>query len=384
MCRRRPGADDGDAESRQPRNRVEPVARHRAPPVRGSTPARRRPRPGGRPVRRELQVGVKLGNTDSVVYAEPSSPCWRWIAGGGTRPRTQSREPSRSSRSTGCTTSAQRARVRRRRSARPAPRRSRRAGQRADPGHARSAVVHVCLPVPGGPRSCSWPRRTWREATTPTARHLLREIDDVLATDPTSAPWSTRYATSAGLSLRARRRGHRRTAPDPGGLGSALPADAPDHRRDRRAAVRLTEHRQLGGRLDLPEARRLLPQRRRGTGNRGRTPRRVGADPADSCSSASASYPRAIASLGAAATTRASPPPAYGEEDVDHLGRRRAGIHRVVGRSAVRGDLAAHRDQRGESDQSQGPRVELGFEPAGVGQAARMLRPVRLVDGQAM
>ena len=50
-------------------------------------------------------VGVELGNTDSVVYAESAArAAGDGSAAAGTRPRIASHEPSRSSMSTGCTT----------------------------------------------------------------------------------------------------------------------------------------------------------------------------------------------------------------------------------------------------------------------------------------
>ena len=88
-----------------------------------------------------------------------------------------------------------------------------------------------------------------------------------------------------------------------------VPADAPDDPRDRGAAVRLPQHRQLRDRLDLPETGRLLTQRSRANG---RWPSACSASSRrhgpDWCSSAaSMSYPSAIASFGAAATTLGSP-----------------------------------------------------------------------------
>ena len=51
-------------------------------------------------------------------------------------------------------------------------------------------------------------------------------------------------------------RSDRRVAAQPGGAAAApVPADPPHHPRDRRAAVRVPQHRQLRGRLDLPQAR---------------------------------------------------------------------------------------------------------------------------------
>ena len=111
-----------------------------------------------------------------------------------------------------------------------------------------------------------------------TARHLLREIDDILGHRPDLGTLVDEVRDFRGSS-HVRRRSHSRwrAATHPRRAASAaLPADPPDDRRDRRAAVRLPQHRQLGGRLDLPQARRLLTQRRGGAGNRHRAPRRIG------------------------------------------------------------------------------------------------------------
>ena len=46
----------------------------------------------------------------------------------------------------------------------------------------------------------------WASGDATTARHLLKEIDDILSTAPISVPWSTRSTSSARSSPRARAR----------------------------------------------------------------------------------------------------------------------------------------------------------------------------------
>ena len=117
----------------------------------------------------------------------------------------------------------------------------------------------------------------WTMGDHTTARHLLREIDDVLLHRPALGALvdevsEFRRAPHLGAGGRGRR-----VAPHPGGASAApLPADAPHDPRDRRAALRLPQHRQHRGRLDLPETRCLLPQRRGGPGDEDRAARRVG------------------------------------------------------------------------------------------------------------
>ena len=141
-----------------------------------------------------------------------------------------------------------------------------------------------------------------------------------------------------------------------------VPADAPHDPRDRRAAVRLPQHRQLRGRLDLPKARRLVTQRRGAAGDGDRPARRVAdVTQPDWCSRASSmSYPSASASFGAAATTHGQPDDGNdADQHVDDLGGRRARTHRGIGLRSVGRDRATDRDQRGEPDQRQRLRIEL-------------------------
>ena len=132
----------------------------------------------------------------------------------------------------------QRARLRRRGPARDAPRRPRRRRTASSPGrcepgrHARSR----CRTSPCG-YGCNWPRCTAPWATTTTARHLLREIDDVLLHRPAlgalvdevdGVPPDPHLERAGGSD--------RRVTPHPGGASAAaVPADAPHDPRDRQS-----------------------------------------------------------------------------------------------------------------------------------------------------
>ena len=127
-----------------------------------------------------------------------------------------------------------------------------------------------------------------------TARHLLREIDDISAHRPALGALVDEVSEFRGI-LTVERAGScgRRTAPHPRGASAApLPADPPHVQADRGAAVRVPQHRQLRSRLDLSKTGRLLTQRRGATRDGGRPARRVAEITADGCSRASStSYP---------------------------------------------------------------------------------------------
>ena len=114
-------------------------------------------------------------------------------------------------------------------------------------------------------------------ADATSARHLLREIDDVLLHRPALGTLvdevSELRADPVGGNVR---RGRGRSPAQPGGAaGAPLPPDAPHPPRGRQSTVRLLEHRAIPGRIDLPQARRLIAQRRRATGHRHRPARRL-------------------------------------------------------------------------------------------------------------
>ena len=110
-----------------------------------------------------------------------------------------------------------------------------------------------------------------------TARHLLREIDEISLLRPALG---VLHQEILGIPRdpQGQRAGDcgRRDAPDPGGTStSPVPADPPHLQRDRPAAVRVAQHRQLRGRLDLPKTGRLLARRSGAPGDRGGFARRV-------------------------------------------------------------------------------------------------------------
>ena len=146
--------------------------------------------------------------------------------------------------------------------------------------------------------------------TRRTARHLLREIDDILLHRPALGALDDEVSRlRRAPHVRGAGRRDRSVATQPRRAASApLPADPPHVPRDRRAAVRVPQHDQLRGRLDLPKARRLVTQRRRATGDGDRPARRGSRRYRVCCSNASStSYPSAMASFGAAATTHGRP-----------------------------------------------------------------------------
>ena len=121
------------------------------------------------------------------------------------------------------------------------------------------------------------------------ARHLLSEIDDVLVRRPAlgtlidEVAAFRRFVTSSGQPGTARR-----VAAQRGGVAAApVPADPPHHPRHRPAAVRVPQHRQLPGQLDLSKAGRHVARRGRATSDRHRAPRRVGRRHRANCGSIS-------------------------------------------------------------------------------------------------
>ncbi len=247
---------------------------------RRGAPARRRRRPGRRPVRRVVRPLA----ADDVehrrarrqrVRARIAGDGSRAVGGGG-RARSSGRSPR--STSTGCTTTP--------RACSPSPPRPGSPCTGATdggepPAHAGDAgppVVHVRAAVPRRARPAAagqgvlGHRRPRRPPATCCARSTTS-----CSTGRLSAPSSTRSRRSArSLTSSAAGRSDRRAAAHPGGAPAApLPADPPHDPRDRRAAVRVPQHRQLPGRLDLPQARRLVTQRRGGTGDGDRSARRV-------------------------------------------------------------------------------------------------------------
>ena len=117
--------------------------------------------------------------------ASPSSRCWRWIAGTGRRrPSTCDRalaaidEHRMHDYAISLLAFAAAARL-------ACTAATEGGGPPAHPGDAGPSVLHVRAAVasPCG-SDCSWPRCTGPSPTRPTARHLLREIDDILLHRP--------------------------------------------------------------------------------------------------------------------------------------------------------------------------------------------------------
>ncbi len=151
----------------------------------------------------------------------------------------------------------------------------------------------------------------WSLADHTTAHHLLREIDDVLLHRPALGVLvdqveELRRLLSAGASAAAT------------GASPLTPAELrllpylQTHltiARGGRPAVRVPQHGEHPGRRDLSQAGRLVTQRGGGAGDRDRTARRLAGITRHAYASraSSVSYPRASASLGAAATTQGSP-----------------------------------------------------------------------------
>ena len=165
---------------------VEPLARHGARAGRARAPARRRRRTRRRRCspRRSLSVRHSATPTRSST-ARPSSRCWRWIAGGGPRRPNMSDVPSRSSRSIGCTTtpsacSPSRWRLALRCTAATWTRRTDSSPGRCGPVRRARSRCPSSQCAPG----CSSPRCTRRRGDQATARHLLREIDEILLHRP--------------------------------------------------------------------------------------------------------------------------------------------------------------------------------------------------------
>ena len=85
----------------------------------------------------------------------------------------------------------------RRRLAWPCTAATRRGKPAADPGDARPPVMHLRDPLVGGAGACAARQGVLDDRRLTTARHLLREIDDVVPTDRRSAPSSPRSRRSA-------------------------------------------------------------------------------------------------------------------------------------------------------------------------------------------
>ena len=117
--------------------------------------------------------------------------------------------------------------------------------------------------------------------TSTTARHLLHEIDDVLLHRPALGTLVDEVSEFRQVVTSSAPGGSDRpVTAHPGGAAAApVPADASHDPRDRGAAVRVPQHRQLPGQLDLSKAGRLLAQRGGATSDDDRSARRVAGSP---------------------------------------------------------------------------------------------------------
>ena len=200
-------------------------------------------------------------------------------------------------------------------------------------------------------------------ADATTARHLLREIDDILYHRPNLGALVDDVAelrqTLADVDAR---RSRRRTAPQPRRAAVApLPPDTPHRPRDRRSTVPLPQHRAVPGRLDLPQARRLVAERRGATGHGARAARRLTEPrrhlPLERLVGVEAERHRQARCRGD--DTGQSDDVNDAHQHRDDLSRSRTAAYCGVGVSSVRRQRAAGRHQGGQADQRQRLRIEL-------------------------
>ena len=212
----------------------------------------------------------------------------------------------------------------------------------------------------------------WAIGDQTTARHLLREIDDILLHRPALGALVDEVAEFRQVvTSSAPVGGGRRVAAHPGrAAAAAVPADPPHDPRDRGAAVRLPQHRQLRGQLDLPQARRLLPRRGGGTGDGDRTARRVaGVSHAGRFEGLVDVVPERHRELRRGRDDAGQPDDGNdADQHVDDLGGGGARAHRGIGLRAVGRHSATDRDQRGQADQRQRLRIERPGPSARLGR----------------
>ena len=144
-----------------------------------------------------------------------------------------------------------------------------------------------------------------------SARHVVREIDEVLLHRPALGALAEQVAEFREVLTSTAQVGAVGASPLTPAELRLLPY-LQTHLTigeigDRLFVSRNTVSSEVG--LDLPQARRLVTQRRCAAGHDDRPARRIGTaqPPVCSCRASSTSYPIAIASFGAAATTRGNP-----------------------------------------------------------------------------
>ena len=282
MCPGRPGADDGRRELRgRPGAAVEPMARHRALPVRRGASAHRRRRPGRCACSRSRPpLAAAMSNTDYVrrqrVRARAVGDGSRAMGGGG-RARGTARshaidEHRMHDYATSVLAFAAAARLAVHRGdcdgGGPAARRGRCGPVR----HARSCCPYLAVRLR---LQLAKVYRAIGDATT--ARHLLREIDDILSHRPALGVLVDEVDEFRQIL----------TSSAPAGATGGSPLTPAELRLLPYLQTHLTI-REIGERLfvsrntvsseitlDLPETGRLLTQRRGATGDGGRPARRV-------------------------------------------------------------------------------------------------------------
>ena len=144
-------------------------------------------------------------------------------------------------------------------------------GSTADPGDAgASRRARSCFPFLAVRGRLQLAKVYSARGDHAAARHLLREIDDILRHRPDLGVLVEEVREFRGRSSRPRRIAATGATPLTPAELRLLPY-LQTHltiARDRGATVRLAQHRELGGRLDLPQAGRLLAQRGGGAGDR--------------------------------------------------------------------------------------------------------------------
>ena len=211
---------------------------------------------------RRLRWPRRLGNTDTLAIARPSSRSSPWIGLIGLRPPDTWSARSRRSKSSGMHDYAT--------SLLAFAAAARLAVHRGDSNEAERQLTRAMRARP----SCTFAmpyfavrarlqlaKVYWSIGEHSTARHLLHEIDDILRA---GRPWACSPTQVAEFATdRSPRTLHRAepvaiAAQPRRAAASPIPADASHVPRHRGAALRLPQHGQLTGRLDLPQARRLV------------------------------------------------------------------------------------------------------------------------------
>ena len=208
--------------------------------------------------------------------ARPSSRCWRWIGGDGRRrPSTWSaldtvEDHRLHDYAMSVLAFAAAARLAVHRGDRNEADRQLARAMRARPS-CTFALPHVAVRV-----RLQLAKAYAALADQATARHLLREIEDILLRRPALGTLVDEVAEfRAVLTASARTvAGGPPLTPAELRLLPYLQTHL-TFKRDRRTALRVPQHRQLPGRLDLSEARRLLTQRRGAARDDARPARRV-------------------------------------------------------------------------------------------------------------